>query len=385
MKTGKDQFKNFDAILIKYLLGSATIEERGSALNFINEDTEHQKYFDELKDYYQLTKVIQNPSGFNKEKAWERVKEEYAKTKYTAELHNKKIQYIRRLIYISVSSAAAIFISFFLGSYLNKQSSSRLENSLPLTYNQIVVPLGAKSQVILSDGSKVWLNAGSKLRYPINFLSKNREVFLEGEAFFDITKIQHKQFIVRTSNLNIKVYGTQFNVKAYSDENQIQTTLVKGSVALEPSLDNNNNTVYFLKPNQTATYFKSTSTVKTANTLQPSSVSAINKMQEKIFVVDKIDPIPIISWKDKQWVLDGEELAQLAVKLERRYNVKIFFEDVSLKSYKFSGTLTDETFEQVLKIIQLSAPILFFVDGNKVVFRENIMFKKKYDQMILKQ
>jgi ferric-dicitrate binding protein FerR (iron transport regulator) len=287
------------------------------------------------------------------------------------------------LVYISVSSAAAVFIAFFLGIYFNKQSSLKLVNTQSLAYNQIIVPLGAKSQVILSDGSKVWLNAGSKLKYPVSFLNGSREVFLEGEAFFDVTKINHKQFIVKTSNLNIKVYGTQFNVKAYSEENQIQTTLVKGSVALEPLLDNNN-TVYFLKPNQTATFFKSNSTIKTTNNQLNNPDSEKGKADEGIFVVNKIDPLPIISWKDKEWIFKGEELGQLAVKLERRYNVKISFEDISLKTYKFSGTITDLTFEQVLMVIQLSAPILFNIDGNNVVFKGNSMYRNKYDKMILK-
>lgn len=117
---------------------------------------------------------------------------------------------------------------------------------------------------------------------------------------------------------------------------------------------------------------------------KPATVRAVNNIQEKIFVVDKIDPIPIISWKDKQWIFKGEELDQLAVKLERRYNVKISFEDESLKKYKFSGTLTDLTFEQVLMVIQLSAPILFKIEGNNVAFKENVLYKKKYDQMISK-
>jgi transmembrane sensor len=382
METEKDQSRSFDVILIKYLTGSATSEERDLALTWINESLEHQKYFDELKDYYQLTKVIQKPNGFNKDKSWERIKEEFTKAKHSVELLNERRQFIRRLVYISVSSAAAIFIAFFLGIYFNKQTSLKLVNTQSLVYNQIVVPLGAKSQVILSDGSKVWLNAGSKLKYPVNFLNNSREVYLEGEAFFDITKINHKQFIVKTSNLNIKVYGTQFNVKAYSEENQIQTTLVKGSVALEPLSDNN--TVYFLKPNQTATFYKSNSIIKTTNKLPTALETEKSKTSEGIFIVNKIDPAPIISWKDKEWIFRGEELGQLAIKLERRYNVKISFEDVSLKTYKFSGTITDLTFEQVLMVIQLSAPILFNIDGNNVVFKGNSMYRNKYDKMIIK-
>jgi len=384
MKTKKEQSASFDSVLIKYLTGSATAEERESAISWINENAVHEKYFDELKDYYQLSKLVQKPSGYNKEEGWNRVKNKYFKLKSMAELDDKRKSYTRKLIYISISSAAAIFIAFFIGFYTSKLNYTSHKNISAMVYNEVVVPLGAKSQVTLSDGSKIWLNAGSKLRYPVDFSSTAREVYLEGEAYFDVAKMQHKLFIVKTSNLNIKVYGTQFNVKAYMDENQIQTTLVRGSVAIEPTSDNSNKYVYFLKPNQTATFFKTTSLVSASVAQKPATVRAVNNIQEKIFVVDKIDPIPIISWKDKQWIFKGEELDQLAVKLERRYNVKISFEDESLKKYKFSGTLTDLTFEQVLMVIQLSAPILFKIEGNNVAFKENVLYKKKYDQMISK-
>ena len=99
-------------------------------------------------------------------------------------------------------------------------------------------------------------------------------------------------------------------------------------------------------------------------------------------VIPTVDPLPITSWKDSKWIIVGEELDELAVKLERRYNVKITFEDESLKKYKFTGTLKEETFEQVLKIVQISMPILFTIVDNNVTFREDPSFRKKYDTMI---
>ena len=105
-------------------------------------------------------------------------------------------------------------------------------------------------------------------------------------------------------------------------------------------------------------------------------------MTSKMRVIPSVDPLPITSWKDSRWVIVSEELDDIAVKLERRYNVKISFQDESLKKYRFSGTLYDETFEQVLKIIQTSAPILFTINNNLVVFREDPSYKLKYDEMI---
>jgi ferric-dicitrate binding protein FerR (iron transport regulator) len=384
MNSEKNQFNYFEPFLIKYLSGSSSEEERNIAIKWINENQDHQEYFNEMKNYFELIKQVKKSSSFNEEKGWKRIREEYQKKRYLLELDKKKRLYIRKLVFIASSAAAALLISFFLGYYLNHFSSFKHAQVSETIYNEIIVPFGAKSQVTLSDGSKVWLNAGSKLRYADNFFKSTREVYLEGEAFFDVTKINHKQFIVKTSNLNIKVYGTQFNVKAYSEENQIQTTLVKGSVAIEPVLEGNIKNIYYLKPNQTATYFKSSSIVSTVNGQETAVYREKNNPNDKIFIINKIDPKPVISWKEKEWLFVGEELGQLAIKLERRYNVKISFEDESLKNYKFSGTLTDLTFEQVLMIIQLSAPILFHIDGNNVVFKGNTLNKNKYDQMISK-
>jgi len=142
------------------------------------------------------------------------------------------------------------------------------------------------------------------------------------------------------------------------------------------------NTV-FLKPNQSVTYYKPARKINISDDLSTgNTIELSSELAQKMVVIQKIDPLPITSWKDNDWVIKGESLDNLAVKLERRYNVKIIFLDESLKKYKFSGILKDETFEQVLKILQISMPILFTVNDNKVTLSEDKAFKSKYDTMI---
>ncbi len=376
-----------DEILIKYLVGSATAEERNIALSWINEGAENQKYFDELKDYYELTKVTQKPSGFNSTEGWNRVKAGYYQARYQQQVQHSKVRQI--ITRYAIPIAACVLVTFLLGFFTSNFLSTNHSQKNAIAYNEIRVPLGAKSQVILSDGTKVWLNAGSKFRYPVNFMQGNREVYLDGEAFFDVTKMDHKLFIVKTSKLNIKVYGTQFNVKSYPEENLIQTTLVKGSVAIESADKAEKGTIY-LKPNESATYYKNekakvAAIAETSTTKSSSVTTDVKKVvdtKEKIVVVPKVDPLPITSWKDTRWVIVGEDLGQLTIKLERRYNVKIAFETEDLKRYKFSGTLAEETFEQVLRIIQLSAPIQYSIENNHVLFSADPLYKKNYDKMI---
>lgn len=381
MEKKNNQFQQIDELLIKYLTGSADKEEREAARAWINEDPEHGEYFDELKNIYQLTGVIRQPSGFDVKEGWNRVKARYYKLRFEDEMQKKRTYQRKIILGVTVSSVAAMLVAFLIG--WNGRFLFFGQKSQATAYNEIMVPLGAKSQVTLSDGTKVWLNAGSKLRYPLNFMARKREVYLEGEAYFDVTKNKHKQFVVKTSNIDIKVYGTKFNVKSYPDENLIQTTLVEGSVAIETNMKNAKNKTIYLKPNQTATFYKSVPAENAANkTVTGNSSGGSNAPQKSIEISRKIDPLPVTSWKDPEWVIVGEDLGDLAVKLERRYNVKITFKDESLKKYKFSGTLEDETFEQVLKIMQLSAPILYTIDGNNVVFRADPTYQKKYDKMI---
>ncbi len=371
-----------DDILIKYLCGSANDRERSIARKWINKNNENKRYFDELKDYYQLSKVIQQPSGYDKEAGWNRIKAGYYKTKLQNEQIGKNI-YQKKIILRAVISSAAIII-LTLGIFLLFQNKLIKNEQQAQKYIEISVPFGAKSYIILSDSTKVWLNAGSILRYPENFSSGKREVYLEGEGYFDVTRNEKKLFVVNTSMLRVLVFGTQFNVKSYPDENLIQTTLVKGSLAIESLTSNSKSKPIYLKPNQIATFYKSSSKIEKSK-VNPSKMD--NKIEpkriERIVITPKVNPAPIISWKDKEWVIDHEGLGDLAVKLERRYNVDIIFKDKSLIAYKFTGTITVETFEQVLKIIQLSAPIIYSIEGNNVILKEDPYYKKKYDKMII--
>lgn len=384
MKTENNTFQQLEDNILQYLSGSASESEREIMIRWINENKDHQHYFDECKSLYLATKVIQKTSTFSREESWKKIQAVYYREKYCSGQKEQKRSRTKILLYAVISSAAAVLVAFLFGYYAFRGSGGKFAAVLQ-GENEITVPLGAKSHVTLSDGTKVWLNAGSTLKYPGIFTPDSREVYLEGEAFFDVKKEASTIFVVRTSNLDIKVYGTQFNVKSYPDENMIQTTLVKGSVSIEERSDSARKKSFLLKPNQTAVYYKAH--VAFAGQKVPAAGSkpqGTAASPEKMVITPLENPVPITSWKDNRWIIVGEELESLAVKLERRYNVKIAFADEGLKKYKFSGTLKDETFEQVLRIIQLSAPIVFHVEGNDVVFSEDPLYKKNYDKMISK-
>ncbi|MBN2814962.1 MAG: FecR family protein [Bacteroidales bacterium] len=284
---------------------------------------------------------------------------------------------------------AAIFIlAFTIGGVLSFFLFNRPEQPLTVTYNEIIAPLGARSEVILPDGSKVWLNAGSKIRYQDAFNKKNRDIFLEGEAYFVVAKNKQLPFNVETADLNVVALGTEFNVKAYSDEDVVETTLIEGKVSIwrnESMLKKSD--IVLLEPNQKAVYVKENRklTVEDMKAIRESKPEVIKLKKTTVYVTAEVNPAPVISWKDNKLVFKGEELSDLLVKLERKYNVTFVYESANIKQFRFTGTLEDETLTQVLDFIKLSAPIDYELEGKTVKVFENREMTKKFSNHLKKK
>jgi ferric-dicitrate binding protein FerR (iron transport regulator) len=375
----ESSYKPLEEIILKYLSGKATAEERDKILAWIKADNSNKKYFEEIQKQHLAHQLTSKSTVFNREGGWNRVRAAY----YKEQLQNQNLetrQKTRRLLsFASVAVAASLLIAFFIGKWVYSPAADAI--GIAQEFNEIHVPHGARTQLTLSDGTKVWLNAGSTFRYPSRFLTNSREVTLEGEAFFDVTHVANKIFVVKTAGLNIKVFGTRFNVKSYPGEQKITTTLVKGSIAIETK--NSKADPLLVKPNQIVTYFEDTKAFKIEEAELKQKFAELKSIpDQQMLVIPETNLLTQTSWKDSKWVIDAKELGELAVLLERRYNVKINFDNEELKKYRFSGTLADETFEQVLKVVQISAPITYSIHNNLVTFYEDSAYRKKYDKMI---
>jgi len=204
--------------------------------------------------------------------------------------------------------------------------------------NKVIIPYGKKSMITLSDGTKVWLNAGSQLIYPSVFLRKKREVVLIGEAYFDVTENEEKPFIVRTSDMNVQVLGTRFDVSAYPEDDFVAAILEEGSVALEIKGSN-----LMTKDQQIL--------------LSPNQKLSLNK-ESRETTVRVVDVSMYTSWKEGVLKSESEDLNRLVKKIERYYNVNIKLEDPLVGGYKISGKLDlEKSPEEVLNIIKLTVPI----------------------------
>jgi ferric-dicitrate binding protein FerR (iron transport regulator) len=200
--------------------------------------------------------------------------------------------------------------------------------------------MGGQYQLLLPDGSKVWLNSGSSIRFPTAFIGKERVVELKGEAFFDIKENKKMPFIVRTNNsMDIKVLGTQFNVMAYEDEKSINTTLLEGSVQI-------------LKETG-STY------------LEPGQAAVLNKGSGKI----KVAPADIedaVAWKNGYFIFSNENIESIMRKVSRWYNVEIEYQG-NLNNKDFVGTISrDKNISELLKMLELTGAIHFRIEGRRV-------------------
>jgi len=372
---------------VKYITGAATASERQEVLSWLSESEKNRRYFDELKDVYEAARSVQENSLYNTEKSWERVKSKHYRNqleKLRQENSNNARKIWRDIIKYAAILTLAVTAVFY-GLYLSK--GKPLTNTADV-WSTIEAPFGSRAHLTLADSTEVWLNAGSKLRYRSSFAKNNRKVYLDGEAYFSVSHDEANQFVVKTSHVDIKVYGTEFNVKAYGDEDIIQTTLVKGSISLVGDLIKKSGKESIeLKPNQTATYYKSGKPKEEDTSYNQSTASQRETVikSENLEILPSVNTAKYTSWKDPRWFIDSESMKELAVKLERRYNVKFVFNSQSLENYRFSGTLKDETLEQVLNIMRLTSPINYSIENNVVVLSENKYFRQSYDKMLTKQ
>ncbi|WP_321279774.1 FecR domain-containing protein [Marinifilum fragile] len=225
------------------------------------------------------------------------------------------------------------------------QKKSNITKS-QLTYNTIIIPRGGEYKLTLMDGTRIWLNSNSKLRFPSEFGSGIRKVELKGEAFFEVAKDSVHPFVVNANKAQVKVLGTSFNVNAYSDLNEIVTTLVEGRVEVSDTLFGNK--------------------VK----LLPNEQYRFNKLTGKT-LKQIVDTEIYTAWKDGRFVFENESLEDIMTRLSRWYNVDVSFLNESVKKLRFSGDLTRyDNIDQILELIEVTQKVKFTIKDRALLVEE---------------
>ncbi len=357
------------SLFISYLEKNISKQDEEYLLKWINSNPGSLKELNELRILWNLAEISGKIDKKRTENEWDRFV--YGIEKGKSNRLEPKMGFMYWL-----PRVAAIFL---LGAFISAAITYTIFNTGTnnLVYQEISTPAGANSKVTLPDGSFVWLNAESNLRYSNQFGKKNREIYLTGEAFFEVAKNKSKVFIVQASDLSIKAYGTSFNVKSYPEENTVEATLIEGSIGVKRTGLKNKSDEIVLEPNQRVVYYKpsnKTLKVQTKETeSEPIPVSTEPNKKHLTYMISKgIDPIPFTSWKEGTLLISSENLANLAIKLERKYDVKIRFENEALKKIKFSGSLENETVEQVIEAIGVAANIDYAIVDRDIMFKEKI-------------
>ena len=301
-------------LLIKYISGNCSDQEKVIITNWLDSDSEHMKEFMALRKLYDIT-IWQNTV----------IKDTKRKASGSTRLLNTW--------YFEVLKYAAVLL-VIISTYYFFYTASRHENQVVM--QTIEVPAGQQTKVTLVDGTTVWLNAKTKFTYPNCFSGNTRNVTLDGEGFFDVSHDTSKPFIVNANKYDIKVWGTKFNLIVNSEKGIFETSLLEGAVEILHTGDKKG---IFIKPN------------------------------ERIFLEDNqlvITPIPCMNyflWKDGIISFDNESFPQMVQKVEHYFDLKIEIKNDKILNYRCTGKFRiKDGIEHILKVLQLSNKFSYTID-----------------------
>jgi len=387
----EEDLKDIDIILLsKYLNKESDAEETLQVIHWSDASKEHKAILEKLKKAWDIATSGAGMQEWDVQKSKEQFLLKLVQYESTKSIQSNKyftINWGKTLRVIGYAAVLLLLIGLPSLFVIQHFSRGTKDLSVDNAFTTISAPKGSKSEMVLADGSKVWLNAGSSIKYGANFNKKDREVILDGEAYFDIAKNKNKPFLVHTSKITLRVLGTAFNVKSYRDENTVETTLIRGAVNVEKSENDGSISNYSLKPNQKAIYNKAKNEIKfydltnkepTKTVKEKTSLASKNPEVE-----DKTEPVSSlveqdISWKDGYFLVVDETLESIMIKVERRFDLKIEFKNEDIKKLRYSGKIKETTPEQILEALKITSPIGYEMSGKQVIIWENLSRKDKF-------
>ncbi|WP_319480179.1 FecR domain-containing protein [uncultured Draconibacterium sp.] len=303
-----------NSIIQKYLRGEASKKEKEQLFNWLDESVSNKEEFIEIKKIWALTSREKNIEA----KTWNDIKpSEFTQAK------TKTLQHwlARAAIFLLLVSCGAV-----AGHIISKKSETPIYSQM----YTVISPAGQMTNIELPDGTLVMLNSGTKIQYSNEFAKGDRQVYLEGEAFFDVQKDVDHPFTVTSDFLGIRVYGTSFNIQAYPEDKEFTATLVEGSIGL---LDQNGNELEKLVPGEKAYFEDSESTLQ----------------------IMKVDTNMYTSWKEGLVTFRDEKMKDIAKQIERWYNVEIIIQKEGLGDERYFGSiLKNKPIDQILEVFKLT-------------------------------
>lgn len=245
----------------------------------------------------------------------------------------------RRLWLRYAAAAAALVMAFFAGHLFSLDKTEKFDGN-PVTWTKVIAPSGHRTELILPDSTKVWLNSGAELQYPSSFNGDTREVYITGECYFEVTKDHLKPFFVHGSAINVKVFGTRFNLNENQDDQSV-VTLLEGKVEV---LNQENKSLKFLDPGQQLLVVKG----------------------DLIHLSEVVNPEALIAWTNNMLVFEDLPFEAVISYLENWYGVTIHLDNSLQNKHNYTFKVKTESLREVLDLIAVITPVDYKIDGDQV-------------------
>lgn len=307
-------------------IASNGVEYEKEIRKWLDDSNENKKVYQDLLKIWQVTGSFPKRFSPNRPKAWKKVQQH---------IHSQKGKYYT---YRRIGQIAAAIIVVFLSVWTGTQIDNRKQKS---QYTEVFSPAGQKTRIVLPDRSIVLLNGNSRIRYSRNFNDENRRIALEGEGYFEVQKDLSRQFIVSTTELNVKVFGTSFNVKAYENDQTVEVGLTEGKIGI----DRHDKEIVQLTAGQVATFDKNE-----------------QKLEE-----GSVDVNLVTAWTRQEMIFEEDSLEEIIKYMERWYGVDIQVSPELLDGELLTFKVKTESLNELLSLINLLKPIQYQIDGKKVI------------------
>ncbi len=281
------------------------------------------------------------------------------------ETHPQEVQPMKNKMNKVYYLWAAVILLFLATAWMFTSNWFSIPSTLP-QQNELSTKVGSKSKLILPDGSTVILNGNSKLTYGSDFNQRNREVYLTGEGYFDVTSNKAKPFIIHTAKASVKVLGTIFAVKNYPNENRFETSLLKGQI--EVTLNAFPEKKIRLKPSQKLIIRGDSLPENKRSYAIPKQETEVNI--ELTTITKTANVIVETSWVEDKMVFSNISLEEIVSQLENKFDIKVVFLSDQPRNYRYTGVFNDGSLEEIMKILKLSKEFNYRMEDQTLLIDE---------------
>ncbi|MEA4983172.1 MAG: FecR domain-containing protein [Paludibacter sp.] len=337
--------QEIEKIVIKSFSGEISQEEKDLLMQWLNESADNEKYYAQLKNIWQISGVSFRPEEIDLEKA-----ENIVSGKIIEKASSSRRRSASLLVWWQrVAAIIVLPLLLSLGYLLLSRGSAK---DTEIVYQEVMSPPGTCSKVKLTDGTTVWLNSKSVLKYPTVFRKDKREVFLAGEAYFEVKSDKQHPFIVKTRVMDIKATGTTFNVEAFDSDNITAVTLIEGKV----KVDIKGKQGVDIIPNQRISY--------------DNKIDSYN--------IDTVNPYKWYAWKDGVLMFRDDPLEYVFKRIGLTYNINIEVMDKGLAKHPYRATFEGESIDEILRLIKMTAPIEYITE-ERIMTQDDSYSKRKIE------